>query len=101
MKILFMFLLLVSIYAALILYVVFFKSLTYSDIDLNKNHIISITELLYSLDTQKRFVCITEDGQKTKSSQLKQINRNTCLSIILEVYSLKDGLILKRIKIKS
>ena len=100
MKILFMFLLIVFIYTALILYVIFFKSLTYSDIDLNNNHIISITELLYSLDTKKRFVCITEDGQKMEYSQLKKINRNICSSIILEVYSLKDGLILKQVKIK-
>ena len=84
------------LYIVLILFVMKSKNLNYKDIDLNSNGFISITEILYTLDTKRRFKCI----KNKKAVYLKDMSSIVCEKIYLEIYSLKDGLTLKRTEIK-
>ena len=80
-----------------IVYIKNYKGLTYSEIDLNSNGIVSVGEILYAMDTKKRFLCY-KNG--TIEYVDKIYNHKICEQIYLEIYLLKDGLSLKKIKIK-
>jgi len=82
------------LYVVAILYIIKYKNLEYSDIDVDSNGLVSITEILYALDTKKRFIC-----EKNETIRyFDDINETVdCEKIYLEIYSLKDGLSLKKI----
>jgi len=74
------------------------KYFTFNEVDLDKNGILTISELSYFLNTGKRYKFYT----KEKGYQYFDYNNFNTLGrqdVVLEIFSLKDGLILKEIKL--
>ncbi len=72
--------------------------ITYSDIDLNKNGILSFHEINYILNSEIRYKCYTDNTEYTYCKEIS--NKKKYKKIVLEVFSLKDGLPIKKVIIK-
>lgn len=75
-----------------------YKYVTFSDIDLNQNRILTPSEINHILNSKIRYRCYTDDNKYIYSKVL--LNKKEYKKIILEVFSLKDGLPIKEILIK-
>ena len=90
----------VAIYTVMLVYLMFFKDFQYSDIDLNSNKIVSIQELMYCIDSDTRYDVIYKDRHIKYLYLLNEKDKNKYSEIYEEVYSLKDGLPINKIRIK-
>ena len=70
------------------------KYFTFNEVDLNKDGILTLSEISYFLSTGKRYKYW--DGKEYKYIEYHNIFNK---DVTLEIFSLKDGLILKEIKI--
>ena len=92
---------------AICIYLVFFslairkyKYITFSDIDLDQNKILTPSEISYILDSRIRYKCYTNDINYIHNDVLpNKKNIKKYKKIILEIFSLKDGLPIKEITI--
>jgi len=75
-----------------------YKYVTFTDIDLNQNGILAPSEIDYILNSKVRYRCYTDNIKYVYSEILP--NKKEYKKIILEVFSLKDGLPIKEILIK-
>ena len=76
-----------------------YKYVTFADIDLNQNGILTPSEIDYILNSKVRYRCYTDDNKYIYSNALPK--KKEYKKIILEVFSLKDGLPIKEILIKA
>lgn len=92
---------------AICIYLVFFslairkyKYITFADIDLDQNKILTPSEISYILDSRIRYKFYTNDINYVHSDVLpNKKNIKKYKKIILEIFSLKDGLPIKEITI--
>ena len=75
-----------------------YKYIRYGDIDLNGDKILEPSEIMYILDTRVRYKCYTNDKEYVYKNNISDSEKYR--KIILEIYSLKDGLSIKEIEVK-
>jgi len=90
----------VGIYTVILVYLMLFKGLQYSDIDLNSNKIVSFQELMYCTNIGKRYIVINKGKHTKYLYSLNEKDKHKYGEIYEETYSLKDGLPIKKVRIK-
>jgi len=76
-----------------------YKFITFTDIDLNHNKILSLSEINYILNSKVRYRCYIDENKYKYSNTLP--NKNVYKKVIMEIFSEKDGLPIKEILIKE
>lgn len=84
------------IYLSIVYFVFNTTGYSFHEIDENRNNIISIFELDKYFDTSKRYRCINDD----KIFYFNVYHKEKCNEIILEYFTLKDGVEFRTIKLK-
>ena len=75
------------------------KYFTFHEVDLDKNGILTISELSYFLSTGEKYKFYTKEKGYQYFDYNNDFSSLDTKDIVLEIFSLKDGLILKEIKL--
>ena len=100
MKLILSFLLIICIYVCFVIFVLIkYKNIGFKDIDLNHNDFLSPSEIIYILNSDTRYKCYLNNEEYIYKKTIQGNKKYE--KIILEIFSLKDGLPIKEIKIKE
>lgn len=76
-----------------------YSFLTYSDIDLDKSGLLSLSEISYIINSKIRYKCYLNNKDYVYCNKFP--DKSKYIKIDLEVYSLKDGLPIKETTVFS
>ncbi|ADV45618.1 hypothetical protein Nitsa_0347 [Nitratifractor salsuginis DSM 16511] len=99
-RILSIFLIAIFVYSLFFILAIFkYKFVKFNDIDINKDEILSPSEIDYILESDVRYRCYSDDKKYTYYNNLP--DKKGCKKISLEIYSLKDGLPIKEVNVSD